>query len=103
MPAGLWNRARQTQLALSANGDHRRAQPADLLLATAAEEADVNLIHYDRVRTHRRRWFSSSGLARPRRDAGLNEARIGAKVTHAFRPISAGAGHREPSQPMRRQ
>jgi hypothetical protein len=48
MPAGLWDRARKTQLALSVNGAHRRVPPADLLLAAAAEEADVDLIHYDR-------------------------------------------------------
>lgn len=48
MPAGLWDRARETQLALAANGDHRRVPPADLLLAAAAEEADVALVHYDR-------------------------------------------------------
>jgi len=48
MPVGLWDRARETQLALSANGDHRRVPPADLLLAAAAEEADVDLVHYDR-------------------------------------------------------
>jgi predicted nucleic acid-binding protein len=48
MPAGLWDRARETQLALSANGDHRRVPPADLLLAAAAEEANVALVHYDR-------------------------------------------------------
>jgi predicted nucleic acid-binding protein len=48
MPSGLWSRARRTQLALAANGDHRRVPPADLLLASAAEEADVPLVHYDR-------------------------------------------------------
>jgi predicted nucleic acid-binding protein len=48
MPAVLWGRARETQLALSANGDHRRVPPADLLLAAAAAEADVDLVHYDR-------------------------------------------------------
>lgn len=48
MPAGLWARARETQLALAANGDHRRVPPADLLLAAAAEEADIALVHYDR-------------------------------------------------------
>lgn len=48
MPAGLWARARATQLALAANGDHRRVPPADLLLAAAAEEAGVVLVHYDR-------------------------------------------------------
>jgi predicted nucleic acid-binding protein len=48
MPAGLWDGARETQLALAANGDHRRVPPADLLLAAAAEEAEVTLVHYDR-------------------------------------------------------
>lgn len=48
MPAELWARARRTQLALAANGDHRRVPPADLLLASAAEEAGVVLVHYDR-------------------------------------------------------
>lgn len=48
MPGGLWDRARATQLALSANGDHRRVPPADLLIAAAAEESKVGLIHYDR-------------------------------------------------------
>jgi predicted nucleic acid-binding protein len=48
MPAGLWPRARDTQLALAGRGDHRRVPPADLLLAAAAVEADVALVHYDR-------------------------------------------------------
>lgn len=48
MPIEIWSRARQTQLALATSGDHRRVPPADLLLASAAEEADVALIHYDR-------------------------------------------------------
>jgi predicted nucleic acid-binding protein len=48
MPARLWDRARETQLALAANGDHRCVPPADLLLAAAAEEAGVVLVHYDR-------------------------------------------------------
>ncbi len=48
MPAGIWPRARQTQLALAANGDHRRVPPADLLLAATAEGAGVELVHYDR-------------------------------------------------------
>jgi predicted nucleic acid-binding protein len=48
MPSELWSRARRTQLALAANGDHRRVPPADLLLAGAAEEAGVVLVHYDR-------------------------------------------------------
>ncbi|MBW8060614.1 MAG: PIN domain nuclease [Solirubrobacterales bacterium] len=48
MPSSLWRRARETQLMLAPQGDHRRVPPADLLLAAAAEEADVPLIHYDR-------------------------------------------------------
>ena len=48
MSAELWSRARDTQLALAESGDHRRVPPADLLLAGAAEEAGVTLIHYDR-------------------------------------------------------
>jgi hypothetical protein len=48
MPGELWSRARSTQLELATNGDHRRVPPADLLLASTAEEADVILIHYDR-------------------------------------------------------
>jgi hypothetical protein len=48
MPVQLWSRARETQLALAERGDHRRVPPADLLLASAAEEAGVTLIHYDR-------------------------------------------------------
>lgn len=48
MPTELWTWARKTQLALAASGDHRRVPPADLLLAGAAEEAGVTLIHYDR-------------------------------------------------------
>lgn len=48
MPGGLWARARETQLALAGAGDHRRVPPADLLLAAAAEESGVMLVHYDR-------------------------------------------------------
>lgn len=48
MPNELWTRARQAQLALATNGNHRRVPPADLLLASAAEEAGVALVHYDR-------------------------------------------------------
>lgn len=48
MPPELWSRARKTQLAMAANGDHRRVPPADLLLASTAEAAGVSLIHYDR-------------------------------------------------------
>jgi predicted nucleic acid-binding protein len=48
MEAGLWHRARELQGLLSANGDHRRVPPADLLIASAAETAGVPLVHYDR-------------------------------------------------------
>jgi predicted nucleic acid-binding protein len=48
MSNALWSQARRTQLALAANGDHRRVPPADLLLASAAEDAGVALVHYDR-------------------------------------------------------
>lgn len=48
MPSGLWSHARNTQLALAISGDHRRVPPADLILAAAAEVAEVALVHYDR-------------------------------------------------------
>jgi predicted nucleic acid-binding protein len=48
MPGALWDRAREVQLLLAPDGDHRRVPPADLLFAAAAEEADVPLVHYDR-------------------------------------------------------
>jgi predicted nucleic acid-binding protein len=48
MPSRLWSRAREIQLLLSSDGDHRRVPPADLLLAGAAEAAGVPLVHYDR-------------------------------------------------------
>ncbi len=47
MSAELWRQARETQLALAKSGDHRRVPPADLLLAAAAQEAGVALVHYD--------------------------------------------------------
>jgi predicted nucleic acid-binding protein len=68
MPTELWTRARKTQLALAASGDHRRVPPADLLLASAAEEAGVSLVHYDRdyeriaaVGGLRQEWLVSDG------------------------------------------
>jgi predicted nucleic acid-binding protein len=68
MPVGLWGRARRTQLALAVGSDHRRVPPADLLLASAAEEAGVALIHYDRdyeriaaVSGLRHRWLVPAG------------------------------------------
>jgi predicted nucleic acid-binding protein len=48
MPGALWGRAREVQLLLAPNGDHRRVPPADLLLAATAERAGVPLVHYDR-------------------------------------------------------
>lgn len=48
MPSELWSRAREVQLVLASDGNHRRVPPADLLLAAAAEAAGVPLVHYDR-------------------------------------------------------
>ena len=68
MPGSLWSRAREVQLALAAGGDHRRVPPADLLIAIAAELADVPLVHYDRdyeriatVTKQRHSWFVPHG------------------------------------------
>jgi predicted nucleic acid-binding protein len=48
MPTRLWSRSRELQLQLAVEEDHRRVPPADLLLAAAAEDAEVPLVHYDR-------------------------------------------------------
>lgn len=48
MPQSLWGRAREVQLSMAASGDHRRVPPPDLLIAAAAELANVPLVHYDR-------------------------------------------------------
>ncbi|HSS04430.1 MAG TPA: PIN domain-containing protein [Solirubrobacterales bacterium] len=68
MPMELWSRARQTQLALAEHGDHRRVPPPDLLIASAAEEAGVALVHYDRdyerigaVSALRQKWLVPDG------------------------------------------
>lgn len=68
MPTELWANARRTQLALAVSGDHRRVPPADLLLAGAAEEAGVTLVHYDRdyeriaaVAELRHQWLAPDG------------------------------------------
>lgn len=68
MPAGLWLGARSCQLSMAANGDHRRVPPMDLLMAGAAEAADVTLVHYDRdyeriaaVSGLRHRWLVPDG------------------------------------------
>jgi predicted nucleic acid-binding protein len=48
MPESLWERARDVQLSMSESGNHRRVPPADLLIAAAAELANVSIVHYDR-------------------------------------------------------
>lgn len=47
MPADLWTRAHELQTLFSANGDHRRVPPVDLLIGAAAEKAGVPIVHYD--------------------------------------------------------
>jgi predicted nucleic acid-binding protein len=72
MGVGLWGRARELQTLLAANGSHRRVPPVDLLIAAAAEQAGVTLVHYDRdyerlaqVCALQHRWFVPDGaLAR---------------------------------------
>lgn len=44
----LWRRARELQILLAEEGDHRRVPPVDLLIAGTAEAAGVSLVHYDR-------------------------------------------------------
>jgi predicted nucleic acid-binding protein len=68
MPSDLWRRAREVQLLLAPDGDHRRVPPADLLLAAAAEAAGVPLVHYDRdyervatVTDLQHRWMVADG------------------------------------------
>jgi predicted nucleic acid-binding protein len=68
MPGKLWSRAREVQLLLAPEGGHRRVPPADLLLAAAAEEAGVPLVHYDRdyervatVTDLQHRWMVADG------------------------------------------
>lgn len=48
MPESLWGRARDVQLSMAQSGDHRRVPPPDLLIAAAAELANVPILHYDR-------------------------------------------------------
>ncbi|GAA3616004.1 PIN domain nuclease [Streptomyces chitinivorans] len=48
MPDGVYRRARVVQRELTAKGEHRSAGPVDLLVAAAAEEAELTLLHYDR-------------------------------------------------------
>jgi predicted nucleic acid-binding protein len=68
MLGALWTRAREVQLLLAADGDHRRVPPADLLLAAAAEAAGVSVVHYDRdyeriaaVTDLRQKWLVQDG------------------------------------------
>jgi predicted nucleic acid-binding protein len=68
MPGKLWNRAREVQLLLAPDGNHRRIPPADLLLAATAEAAGVPLVHYDRdyerlatVTDLQHRWMVADG------------------------------------------
>lgn len=48
MPDGIHRRARVIQRELTAKGEHRSAGAVDLLVAAAAEEAGLTLLHYDR-------------------------------------------------------
>ncbi|MEW2395778.1 PIN domain nuclease [Streptomyces sp. NPDC046862] len=48
MPDGIYRRARVVQETLTTKGEHRSAGPCDLLVAAAAEEAGLTLLHYDR-------------------------------------------------------
>jgi predicted nucleic acid-binding protein len=68
MRTELWRRARESQALLSANGDHRRVPPVDLLIGAAAEQAGVPLVHYDRDYEHlghisalKQHWFVPDG------------------------------------------
>ncbi|MFC9507158.1 PIN domain nuclease [Streptomyces sp. NPDC057002] len=47
-PDGIFRRSRVVQEQLTAKGEHRSAGPVDLLLAAAAEEAGLTLLHHDR-------------------------------------------------------
>ncbi|WP_405558641.1 PIN domain nuclease [Streptomyces canus] len=49
MPDGVYRRSRIVQEQLTAKGEHRSAGPVDLLLAAAAEEAGLTLLHFDRA------------------------------------------------------
>ena len=48
MPGRLWRRARELQLELTAENEHRRVPPVDLLIAATADDAGVPIVHYDR-------------------------------------------------------
>lgn len=68
MPQSLWSRSREVQLSMATAGDHRRVPPPDLLIAAAAEMANVAVVHYDRdyeriaaVTGQEHVWFVSDG------------------------------------------
>ncbi|MEW1648764.1 PIN domain nuclease [Streptomyces sp. NPDC091219] len=48
MPDGIYHRSRIVQEQLTIKGEHRSAGPVDLLVAAAAEEAGLTLLHFDR-------------------------------------------------------
>jgi predicted nucleic acid-binding protein len=48
IPDGVYRRSRVIQEQLTAKGEHRSAGPVDLLVAAAAEEAGLTLLHDDR-------------------------------------------------------
>ena len=48
MPDGTYRRSRIVQEQLTTKGEHRSAGPVDLLVAAAAEEAGLTLLHFDR-------------------------------------------------------
>ncbi|MFE7656052.1 PIN domain nuclease [Streptomyces bottropensis] len=48
MPEGIYRRSRVVQEQLTTKGEHRSAGPVDLLVAAAAEEAGLTLLHFDR-------------------------------------------------------
>lgn len=48
MPDGIYRRSRVVQEQLTTKGEHRSAGPVDLLVAAAAEESGLTLLHFDR-------------------------------------------------------
>jgi predicted nucleic acid-binding protein len=48
VPEGIFRRARVVQEQLTAKGEHRSADPLDLLVAAVAEQAGLTLLHCDR-------------------------------------------------------
>ncbi|KOG40882.1 PIN domain nuclease [Streptomyces resistomycificus] len=48
MPDGIYRRSRIVQEQLTTKGEHRSAGPVDLLVAAAAAEAGLTLLHFDR-------------------------------------------------------